>query len=299
MNTEIADKSVAPAALPVARLIAWSVKRELWENRALIIAPLSVAGVILLGFVLSIPHHFRFAEFAAAVEKGVHELEKPYDIIAIIIIVTGLVTTAFYCLDALYAERRDRSILFWKSLPVSDFHAVLAKACVPMLVFPVVVFVVALATQFVVLLLSTAVLAANSISPAPLWTLIPWFSGSIVLIYGLIVIVLWYAPLFAWLLLVSAWAKRTPFLWLILPPLMVMIVEKIAFGTRQFAEMLGYRFNGSFHLAFDSNTEFGIDKLAQLDPLRFLSTPGLWIGLAFAAAFLYAAVRLRRYREPI
>ena len=42
-----------------------------------------------------------------------------------------------------------------------------------------------------------------------------------------------------------------------------------------------------------------IDRLLQLDPVRFLTSHGLWIGLMAAAASLTAAARLRRYRKPV
>ena len=58
----------------------------------------------------------------------------------------------FYCLDALYGERRDRSILFWKSLPVSDLTTVLSKASIPIVVLPLLTFAVTVATQLIMLL---------------------------------------------------------------------------------------------------------------------------------------------------
>ena len=128
---------------------------------------------------------------------------------------------------------------------------------------------------------------------------------SLVLLYGLTVLALWYAPIYGWLLLVSGWARRTTFLWAVLPPLALCVVEKIAFNTSYFASMLAYRLGG-FDDAFSvkahgtaAHAEPPQVDLAQLDPARFLSTPGLWVGLAFAAAFLAAAVWQRRRREPI
>jgi ABC-2 type transport system permease protein len=116
---------------------------------------------------------------------------------------------------------------------------------------------------------------------------------------------LWHAPLFAWLLLVSGWARRATFLWAVLPWLAIAAIEKIAFNTAYFAQMLGRRVGGSFEEAFvvvnyPKGTHVPVvDRLTELDPLKFLSSPGLWIGLLVAAAFLTAAVRLRRYRGPL
>ena len=123
------------------------------------------------------------------------------------------------------------------------------------------------------------------------------------MLYGLTVHALWFAPIYGWLLLVSAWARRAPVLWAVLPLLAVSAVERIAFSKSLFMSMLQYRVTGAMAEAFviqgkgvgDGN----FDRLSQLTPARFLSTPGLWVGVAFAAACLAAAVRLRRNREPI
>jgi ABC-2 type transport system permease protein len=123
---------------------------------------------------------------------------------------------------------------------------------------------------------------------------------TLVMLYGLAVHALWYAPIYGWLLLVSAWAKRAPFLWAVLPVFAGFVVEKIAFGTSHVASLVRYRVLGAMSEAFalDAMSE-PITQVSLLDPVRFLGSPGLWIGLAFAAAFLAAATWLRRRREPI
>ncbi|MEK6246358.1 MAG: ABC transporter permease, partial [Pseudomonadota bacterium] len=128
-----------------------------------------------------------------------------------------------------------------------------------------------------------------------------FFQGLLIMLYGLTVHALWFAPIYGWLLLVSAWARRAPILWAVLPLLAVAAVERIMFNTWLFMAMLGYRVTGAMTEAFALKGKHGgnIDRFSQLDPARFLSAPGLWVGLAFAAAFLAAAVRLRRNREPI
>jgi ABC-2 type transport system permease protein len=116
---------------------------------------------------------------------------------------------------------------------------------------------------------------------------------------------LWYAPIYGWLLFISGWARRTTFLWAVLPLVAITVLERIAFNSSHFAHLLVYRAIGWFMRAFTLDTHGGppIDPhylpLTQLTPGRFLSSPGLWVGLAVAAGFLAAAVRLRRYREPI
>jgi ABC-2 type transport system permease protein len=118
--------------------------------------------------------------------------------------------------------------------------------------------------------------------------------------YGLAVHALWHAPLYGWLLLVSAWARRTPLLWAVLPPLALGVLERIVFQTSHFASLVRYRVAGAMTEAFDLEPKGGrFIRLTQLDPLGFLSSPGLWLGLIAAALFLAVAVRLRRRGEPL
>jgi len=109
----------------------------------------------------------------------------------------------------------------------------------------------------------------------------------------------WWAPFWGWLLLVSAWARRAPFLWATLPLFTIGIVEKLAFNTSHFAAMLGFRFNGAGQMSGSKATGMSMAMLNHQTFGQFLFSPGLWIGLAVAAAFLVAAVQLRRNREPI
>jgi ABC-2 type transport system permease protein len=282
------------------RPLVWSVRRELWENRSIYLAPPAVAAVVLLGFVIS-TFGMPARRSAALLLDPAHQraaIERPFDIAAIMLLLTAFLVGLFYCLDALYGERRDRSILFWKSLPVSDRTTVLAKAGIPLVILPLLTFVTTLITQLLMLLWSTVVLLPSGLA-ATTWTRVPWLQNSLVLLYSLIAIALWHAPIYGWMLLVSAWARRAALLWAVLPLLAIGFLEKIAFNSRHFAFMLRNRLIGFFDQAFASKPHGTIDSLSQLTPGRFLSAPGLWIGLIFAAAFLAAAVRLRRYREPI
>jgi ABC-2 type transport system permease protein len=298
MNTPANAVPETPAAMSPTRPLYWSIRRELWENRSIYIAPLVVAAVFLLGVLISMVHlpERRRAVLLLDPTQQQAAIEKPYDIAAILLILTAFLVGVFYCLDALHGERRDRSILFWKSLPVSDLTTVLSKASVPLVVLPLITFAIVFATQLIMTLASSAVLTANDLSGGT-WT--PLSQGSLVLLYGLVALALWHAPIYGWLLLVSGWARRTTFLWAVLPPLVLCIVERIAFGTSRLASLLKDRLFGFAADAFAFNAHGTIDSLTQLTPGKFLSTPGLWIGLAFAAAFIAAAVRLRRYREPI
>ncbi len=224
-------------------------------------------------------------------------VEQPYTFAAFFLMGISFIVAMFYCLDALYGERRDRSILFWKSLPVSDLTTVLAKASIPLLILPLLTFAITIVTQWIMLLLSSAVMLARGQSVATLWSHLPLFQMSLMLLFHLVAIHgLQFAPIYCWMLLVSGWARRAPLLWAVLPPLAIGVAEKIAFNTSHFAALLGYLFGGGPEIAT------GKMAMAPLTPLavgQFLINPGLWIGLVVAAAFLAAAVRLRRYREPI
>jgi ABC-2 type transport system permease protein len=272
------------------------VRRELWENRYIYIAPLSVAVVMLFGFLIATLGYAMSVDPA----RRAAVLAEPSNFAAMLIMGVAFVVGMFYCLDALHGERRDRSILFWKSLPVSDLTTVVSKATIPLVVVPLLSFGLTVATQWIMLLLSTAVLLGSGQSVAPLWTHMPLFQMSLMLLYHLLAVhVLWYAPIYGWLLLVSGWARRAAFLWATLPWVAICVVEKIAFHTSHFAAFLGYRFSGGAaggSFIADSGT---MDPMMQLTPGKFLTTPGLGIGLAVFAACIAATVRLRRFQEPI
>jgi ABC-2 type transport system permease protein len=298
MSESFQSQSAAPATIPATQVLYWSVRRELWENRSIYIAPLAAAAVFLFGFLFSLSHlpgHMRAAPSALDQALQRAAIKMPYDMAAGMIMVTTLIVAVFYCLDALHGERRDRSILFWKSLPVSDLTTVVSKAAIPLVVLPAIAFVLTVVTHLVMLLLSTAVLSGSGLSAASLWARI--WSLHMELLYHLITVhVLWYAPIYAWMLLVSGWARRAAILWAGLPPLAIFIIEKLAFNTSHFAAMLQYRLSGPETFGFP---EPGSHSMMQLNLEKFLSTPGLWSGLLIAAIFLAAAVRLRRYQGPL
>jgi ABC-2 type transport system permease protein len=300
MNTGANESGkTASAALSATRPYYWSVWRELWENRSIYIAPVIVAIVVLFGFLVStigLPERRR-AVLLLEPTKARAAIEMPYNVAAIMLIFTAFIVGVFYCLDALHSERRDRSILFWKSLPVSDLTTLLSKATIPLVVLPLVVFAIIIATQFLMLLWTSLLLMTHGMSPASTWTNVPFFQEYVILLYGLVAIALWHAPIYGWALLVSGWARRATFLWAVLPLLGIVFFEKISFGTSHFASMLKDRLLGFAPEAFAFNAH-SIDS-PQLTPLNYLSTPGLWLGLVFAAIFVAAAVWQRRYRGPI
>lgn len=290
----------APRGIRALRRFGWSVRRELWENRYIYLAPLAVAGVFLVGFFIALvrlPERIRAEAMSPAQLQEV--IEQPYVIVAIMLMAIYLLVALFYCLDALYGERRDRSILFWKSMPVSDLTTVLSKASIPILVLPLVTFAVTVAAFFVMLLVSSLVLARAGLSVTTPWTRVPFFEIAVTNFLHLVVYHgIWYAPFYGWLLLASAWAKRAPLLWAAMPPVAIGVLERIAFNTSHFAGMVQYRFMGSMESGAPAD-RMSMDMLAPRPLGQFLIGPGMWVGLAITAGFLFVAARLHRSRGPV
>ena len=299
---EAPNESRAVTTTPT-RPFFWSVRRELWENRSLYLAPLIVAVVQVFGFAVS-THGLAGRRRALllldpAVQRA--RIEQPYDLAAMMMILTVFIVGVFYCLDALYGERRDRSVLFWKSLPVSDFTAVLSKLTIPMAVLPAVAFAMVVFIQLFMILITSVVLLAHGMSPASTWAqFLPLFNW-LTFLYGLVAIALWHAPVYGWLLFISSWARRATFLWAVLPFVVLGIFEKITFGTAHVGAFVKSRLMGFASEAFDFQGRLHptIDSFAQLTPLRYMASPGLWLGLIFAAVFIATAIRLRRYGGPL
>src|SRR4051812_12304146 len=297
------SQETMPARMIPTRPMYWSIRREIWENRSIYAAPVVTACIMLFGFFISLftlPHRIN-AAMAGGAGKLHGVIEMPYDMTAGLILVTAFLVGVFYCLDALYGERRDRSILFWKSLPVSDRTTVLAKAAIPLVILPLFSYVLILVTQLLILILSTIALLGSPANLAALYDKLKFFQLSAALLYAMVAIALWHAPVYCWLLLVSGWAKRATFLWAVMPFLAIGLFVKIAFGTSAFFTFLGNRLTGWFHKAFLAPVKGAphLDPLASLTPGNLLTAPELWFGLLFAAICLAATVRMRRYREPI
>ena len=297
------SQAVASTTNSLTRPLYWSVWRELWENRSIYIVPLIVAAVQVFGFAITT---IGLADRRRAVLllDAAHQraaIEQPYDLAAMMMLFIVFIVGVFYCLDALHGERRDRSILFWKSLPVSDLTTVLSKVTIPLVILPLIAFAIVVCVQLIMVLETGVVLIFHGMSPATTWTRVPMFQNWLVLLYGLAALSLWHAPIYGWLLLVSGWARRATFLWAVLPIIAIQIFEKITFNTSYFASLVQHRLMGFAPHAFGFHGQGHptIDSLAQLTLGRYLSSPGLWIGLLVAAVFLAAAVRLRRYRGPI
>jgi len=294
-----AQAHATPRYISPARRFYWSLLREFWEHRSLYIVPWTVAGLYLVGFLIGafrliakIPGHGNLAVD--------HQLVvTQFSNAALALMAATSIVAVVYSLSALHSDRRDRSILFWKSMPVSDIATVLSKASIPIVFIPLITFVVTVVTQWILLLVGSAVLALSGFSVSILWSHFFLFHMWIMILYHLLAVhALWYAPVFGYLLLVSAWARRGAFLWAAVPPTAIVIVEKVAFNTHYFSDFLAYRFHAGPEGGLSPNMLF-MDPLSHLTPLQFLSSTGLWYGLALTAVFLTGAVLLRRYRSAI
>jgi len=285
----------SPASTATICPFYWSVRRELSENRSIYLAPLAAAAVFLIGFLINITRGWTIA-----VHHG-DLASDPFDLIAGLMMLTTILVDVFYCADALYGERRDRSILFWKSLPVSDLTTVLAKASIPFVVVPFVAWAIAVSVQWIMLLLSSAVALATGASVSALWMDAPLIRVSLLLLYHLLTAhTLWPAPVFCWLLLVSGWARRAVLLWAVLPVVAIAGLEAIVFRTTHFAVMVATRLIGAApETALNSPETFPTNPMVHITPASFLAQPDLWLGIAFCVICLAAAVRLRRYQGPI
>ncbi|MFL6247723.1 MAG: ABC transporter permease [Vicinamibacterales bacterium] len=281
------------------RPMYWSIQREIWENRSVYIAPIIVAAVVLFGTfitIITVPMRTRGLGNTARL----HALATPFRMAPAPIMLCTFLVGLYYCLDALYGERRERSILFWKSLPVSDRTTVLSKAAIPFVVLPSIAYALSVIAQVLLLFASTVAARAGGMSVVGAWSELRFFESLYVMAYGLVVHALWFAPVYGYLMLISGWAKRAAFLWVVLPPLALMALERIVTGTTLFGSLLRYRVTGAMTLAFRCRLhDRGSCQDYDLTPGKFLSSPGLWLGLMFAAACLFAAIRLRRNREPI
>jgi ABC-2 type transport system permease protein len=278
------------------------IRRELWEHRALWITPLVVAGLIVIAAMF--PHaDIRFDRADIATHKQGAIFALFHSALTIPQFIMMSVQLPFYLLDCLYAERKDRSILFWKALPVSDALTVISKLLVALAIVPLGVYLLTILTDIA----ATGILAvrfrhSDILRVILRWDTSVWLHTQGVILSALVLAMLWYAPLAAYLLLVSAWAKRNVILWATMPPLIAIILEKIAFGTSYVAIVLGYRLNGiwrplNLQGRLSGNTATMSAQGTAGGPLAVLENADLWLGLLVAVALVWVTIRIRRHSD--
>ncbi|TLX21432.1 hypothetical protein E5S66_10375 [Thermomonas fusca] len=220
----------------------------------------------------------------------------------------------FYCLGSLYDERKDRSVLFWKSLPVSDRDTVLSKALSALVVAPTLAIAVGIACMVAFLLvLSAFVLLHNGNPFALLWSPDNLLANAGLALAAIPVYALWALPSAGWLLLCSAWSKSKPFLWAIMIPVFAGVfiswfdvmnmfnLDSSWFWKNVVAHLLGGVFPGTWFTAMDLQglqaKELGNHLVLLKGLYSVLASPQLWIGAGAGIAMITAAIRLRRWRD--
>lgn len=284
----------------------WSVRREIWESPSIVGAPVAIASLLILSVLYTVIRYS--GQFLLQTELDNAGLSSaavmPLLPVPLLLGVTMLLVSAFYSLDGLLSERQDRSILFWKSLPVSDTTTVLSKMAVPMVVLPVVTFVIAIVTQTAILVIEVIALLAHHASVSAAWAGIPMLSLLGLMTYTLVAVTLWYAPIYAWFLLVSAWARRLALIWAVMPFVLLAFFERVVYHTHYVRDFINNRISGVFPAAFANGPRrYGPHELQHFHfdwtPAHFLASPALWGGLLFAALALILIIRLRRSSGPI
>lgn len=295
------------------------LKREIWEHRSLFWVPLILSGLIVISaFVgssmvgsVKINLDQGESEFFARMDGNALAQSQLFAVwmgsLMIPVMLVTLIVLFFYLLDSLYAERKDRSILFWKSMPVSDASTVLSKLATALVSTPIWVWLLSIVTGLLVFAAVAIRVSGTPMAALGEFHIGTWIVLQFVLLQNLLLAALWYAPVAGWLLLVSAWARRSPFLWAVLPPAVVAIVEDILFDTNYTGRLITYRLSGfnedGFALKFadGEQTERIVDSIRvaydSMSMASLLAEPHLYTGLVAAAAFVYAAIRLRRWRD--
>ncbi len=324
MTSPIGTAGLAAPGSGVARAslqqtLVTLVRREFWEHRYLWIAPLALA-VLLVVFMLFAHGHvhiegsyFGDHGFSARQAVAISTIAQGVIFEALNLVMAAVLS--FYLVDCLYAERRDRSIYFWKSLPVSDGLTVASKLLVAMVVVPLGVWALAAVTHVAVSLVSAAHSAMGQM-PAHLmaWNTLTWLRVEWLLLIGVFLGALWYAPITGFFLLVSVLARRNAVMWAMGIPLLAPLLERVVFGTHYIWTFIIYRTMGIWDVlanhgdlkfinaqAAEGNRHFNVPPLdALLGELHFRAAfafPDLWLGVIAAAVMIYAATRMRRYRD--
>ena len=297
------------------------IRRELWEHRAIYVMPLVIALLVTL---MAITGHVTVSGFDHAVNMGIlgatnlgdNERSAAMTVLMISLSSTFVfsmwILIAFYALDALYAERKDRSILFWRSIPLTDFETVLSKLVTALVVIPLTTFAIIMATHLIVLLITSMWLGARGANSWHLiWSAAPFFDNWTATLTFLFALSLWLSPFVGWFLFVSAFTKRSPLLIASLPIAVLPLLEKIVFESTVFAEAFFVRsvkmplFTGldNLDLLFQEGENFkmvgdsSLSLLGLLDLGRFFSSPGLWSGMVVCGLFTTAAIYVRRYKD--
>ncbi|MEM6819249.1 MAG: hypothetical protein AAF578_10715 [Pseudomonadota bacterium] len=296
------------------------VQRELWEHKALYVAPAVMAGLVVFGFLVSfiwsLIQGLPFEAAVAALEIGGKQVNLAGSA-ALILVSSGIlnlvlaIVVFFYAIDALYAERKDKSILFWRSLPVTDTETVLSKLLTAVIAAPLITVAIALVTQVVLMILFSLALLVGGGNPIDLlWKQIPFGQLALFATYAFITASLWFAPFIGYFLFCSSFAKRSALIWVFLPVTVVVMLEGIVGQSWNVLRLIGERFPSHGLAAFSVPDGIDFDgydiedlilgaDVSAIDviaPVQFVTSSGLWVGFAVTGLFLAGAVYFRRLR---
>jgi len=299
----------------------WLVRRELWEARTVWVAP-AICAAIVAGSALIAAYGVGTIS-VEGIDSGdlakLHDKMTPEHVDSIASMALGAIampffimvmfTQFFYAIDALYGERRERAILFWKSLPISDAETVLSKLLVAAVIMPLASAAAAFVTQLLVFAIVSAKPGSLELMQGYLWTPSLWGGEIALLAYLTVAGAIWYLPLLGWCLLVSAWAPRSPVMYATLPPLGAMLGEFIVFRTHflwsacsdhlKLFGLLSHALGGpGVHpVITDEQLEVTRTLADAMRPGQFLASADVWLGAAVGVAFVAAAIWVRRTRD--
>ena len=268
------------------RTFIWSVRRELWEHRWVYLVPLLLGGALMaVGTWQTGVNVSGFDAAANPMSADVaRRLSLGFDTAARMVLLLGVLVAFVYCAEALHSERQDRSILFWKSLPVGDGMAIAGKAAVPLVFIPALTFAMVLVCQLVarVTFAGTGGRFQSALA-SPGAALVEAAVGT-----------LWIGPLYAWVLLVSARARRAVLLVALAPLMLVSMVERLATNSDTISQALFHRGIGRYWPRGHLELVGGIDALAMAPATVLLRSVSLWMGAIVAALLLVGVVQTRR-----
>jgi ABC-2 type transport system permease protein len=282
------------------KTVAALVRREFWEHRVLVWVPLILCIVYLIAcVVLSANFGAAMFELGNGPSRSGGTVGRAAAIggtIALPLLISALmaIVVFFYLCDSLYTERKDRSILFWKSLPVSDATTVLSKMLVALIAVPVLVYVLSFVTNLLAMMVFKVGTGVELFAGDG--TFGTWLRINGYLLAGIVILALWYAPIVAYQLLISVSVPRVPMVWTLVPPLALIFGERLFLGTWRIGLFVLDRLSG-----LNASTDGGIPygrmgpSIASFDPFPMLMRPGLWGGVLVAAVLTYAAIRIRRH----
>ncbi len=282
---------------------SWLIRREFWEFRATWLIPAAVGAVLIVAALFGRIDMTAFDSHLAAMNLGTIYLVA---LAALFYTVMGIYSS-WYLTDCLYNDRRDRSILFWKSLPVSDTQTVLSKLLMGVVVIPLVFMIAAdLTSLLMAFVISVRARSFNGV----LWHPGTWFQVQVLWLYVIATTAIWYLPIVGWLMLISAWAKRAVMLWSLLPPLVLYLIERWFLNTHIVYDVLRDRLAGYAAVAYHGNEQWINDNISDtatvpvsvwrfVNPGGFLSSLDVWIGAAVGIALIVGTIQLRMRRSDI